>query len=154
MTRSAAPMPVVLLSVRSPHVDRLLDGTKTIEFRRRRWNVPDGARVLLYASRDHRAIVGSLTVKKTHVGSRTAIWDAHGDRSGLTRQEYRDYFAGADIAVAIEVQDIARLPEPLDLTELRRRSPGFLVPQSYRFLRRDELRVTLNGERQALLGDN
>lgn len=152
MTRSATSMPVVLLSVRSPHVDRLLDGTKTIEFRRRRWSVPNGARVLLYGSRDHRAIVGSLTVKMTHVGSRTAMWEAHGEESGLTRQEYRDYFSGADIAVAIEVQDVARLPDPLGLTELRRRSPGFLVPQSYRFLQRDELRVALNGERQTLLG--
>lgn len=80
------------------------------------------------------------------------MWNAYGYESGLTRQEYRDYFIGADIAVAIEVHDVARLPEPLELTELRRRSPGFLVPQSYRFLQRDELRAALNGERQTLLG--
>lgn len=150
MTRDAQP--VVLLSVRSPHVERLLAGTKTIEFRRRRWSVPDGTRVLLYGSREHRAILGSITIKATHVGTRTAMWRVHGAESGLTRQEYRDYFAGSEIAVAIEVANVARLSSPLDLAELRRRSPDFHVPQSYRLMHHDELGVVLNGERHALLG--
>lgn len=150
MTTTAAP--VVLLSVRSPHVDRLLAGTKTIEFRRRRWNVPDGTRVLLYGSRQQQAIVGSIVVEATHVGSRTAMWDRYGPASGLTRQEFRGYFTSADVAVAIKVSSPRKLTEPLTLGELRRRSPGFHVPQSYRFIQADELGIVLNGERAALLG--
>lgn len=144
--------PVVLLSVRSPHVERLLSGSKTVEFRRRPWKVPDGATVLLYGSRGHRAIVGSLVVESTAVGTPSAIWSAHGARSGLTRGEYRDYFAGAAVAVAINVGGVRQLDEPLTLEELRRRSPAFHVPQSYRFMLADELGVVLNGERRALLG--
>jgi predicted transcriptional regulator len=95
--------PVVLLSVRSPHVERLLSGAKTVEFRRRPWRVPDGTTVLVYESRDRRAIVGSLVVESTAVGSRSAMWTSYGARSGLTRREYREYFAGASVAVAISV---------------------------------------------------
>jgi predicted transcriptional regulator len=144
--------PVVLLSVRPPHVERLLSGAKTVEFRRRPWRVPDGAAVLLYGSKDRRAIVGSLIVESTAVGSPSAMWASHGARSGLTRREYREYFAGATVAVAINVGRVRQLDEPLTLGELRRRSPSFHVPQSYRFMATDELSVVLNGERHTLLG--
>ncbi len=144
--------PVVLLSVRPPHVERLLSGAKTVEFRRRPWRVPDGATVLLYGSKDRRAIVGSLIVESTAVGSPSAMWASHGARSGLTRREYRGYFAGATVAVAINVGRVRQLDEPLTLGELRRRRPSFHVPQSYRFMATDELGVVLNGERHTLVG--
>lgn len=113
---TASPHPVVLLSVRSPHVERLLDGSKTVEFRRRTWNVPDGSTAILYASRNRRAIVGALTVTSTEVGSRTALWNSHGKRSGLTRNEYREYFSGASVAVAISVGAVRALDQPLALS--------------------------------------
>lgn len=143
---------VVLLSVRSPHVERLLSGVKTVEFRRRPWRVPDGATVLLYRSRERQAIVGSLDVESTVVGAPSAIWSSHGAGSGLTRREFRDYFTGSSIAVAINVGNVRRLDAPLSLAELRRRKPRFHVPQSYRFMATDELGVVLNGERSTLLG--
>ncbi|HVE45324.1 MAG TPA: hypothetical protein VNA57_01065 [Acidimicrobiales bacterium] len=146
------PRPVVLLSVRSPHVERLLSGAKTVEFRRRPWRVPDGTAALLYGARDRRAIVGSLIIESTAVGSPSAMWGSHGARSGLTRREYREYFAGATVAVAINVGGVRQLDEPLTLGELRRRRATFQVPQSYRFMATDELGVVLNGERRALLG--
>ena len=142
--------PLVLLSVRSPHVDRLLSGEKTVEFRRRPWRVADGATVLLYGSRDWRAIVGSMIVKSTTVGSPSAMWTAHGSKSGLARSEYRTYFAGAGVAVAVGGGGVRCLEEPLPLGELRRRSPSFQVPQSYRFMPAEEVAVVLNGERVAL----
>jgi predicted transcriptional regulator len=80
------------------------------------------------------------------------MWSSYRTRSGLTRREYRDYFSGATVAVAINVGAVRQLDEPLPLEELRRRSPTFHVPQSYRFMPTDELGVVLNGERRALLG--
>lgn len=148
---TALTSPVVLLSVRTPHVHRLLSGVKTVELRRRPWRVPDGATALLYESRDRRAIVGSVIVESTVVGSPSAIWAAHGAQTGLNRREFREYFAGATVAVAIMVGQVRHLDEPLTLGEIRRRSPGFHVPQSYRFMGADELGVVLNGERSALL---
>lgn len=142
---------VVLLSVRSPHVERILDGSKTVEFRRRAWTVPQGSVVLLYGSRENRAIVGSFVVEDTETGSPEQIWRAHGEGSGLTRQEFFEYFEGAESATAISVTGVRTLPKPLTLDELRRRSPTFHIPQSYRFLGEAELGVVLNGERAHLL---
>jgi predicted transcriptional regulator len=147
---TASLTPVVLLSVRSPHVERLLSGVKTVEFRRRPWKVPDGSTALIYESGSRRAIVGSIVIESTAIGSRSAIWTSHGAKSGLTRTDYRKYFDGATLAVAISVGEVRQLDAPLTLAELRRRRPKFHVPQSYRFMSAEELGVVLNGERSSL----
>lgn len=143
---------VVLLSVRPPHVDRLLDGTKTVELRRRAWRVPPGAVILLYASGQKRALVGSLVVAAIETGTLDGIWDQHGGDAGLTRQEFDTYFLGAHQAVAICVGSARRLETPVGLGELRRRVPSFTAPQTFRYVIPYELAQILNGEREALLG--
>jgi predicted transcriptional regulator len=139
------------MSVRSPHLERILSGAKTVEFRRRPWSVPAGTTVLLYGSRDRRAIVGSFVVKGTKTGSVEYLWRTHGGQSGLTKAEYLSYFDGASSATAISVSEVRSLPKPLTLAELRRRHPGFHIPQSYRFMGEAELGVVLNGERKHLM---
>lgn len=142
---------VVLLSVRSPHLERILDGSKTVEFRRRPWSVADGSVVLLYGSRNRRAIVGSFIVDGTETGPVNRLWRSHGNQSGLTRAEFMAYFDGAMSATAISVAGVRVLSQPLTLAELRRRHPNFHVPQSYRFVADAELAHVLNGERSQLI---
>lgn len=143
---------VVLLSVRPPHVDRLLNGTKKIELRRARWHVPPGSRALLYASGPtRRAIVGSVTVEETVVSALDNAWRAFGAEAAVTRREFDDYFAGASTVVAIRVTQPQRLASPITLDELRRRHPAFAPPQSFRYVRPAELSQILNGERNHLL---
>lgn len=108
--------------------------------------------MLLYGSRDRRAIVGSFIVEGTKTGSVEYLWRTHGDRSGLTKGEYLRYFDGAASATAIWVSEVRSLPNPLTLDELRRRHPEFHIPQTYRFMDEAELSVVLNGERKHLMG--
>lgn len=149
MTEAATA--VVLLSVRPPHVDRLLDGTKTVELRRRVWRVPPGSVILLYASGHRRALVGSLVVRTIEIGTVEGIWRRRGADAALTRKEFDDYFVGATQAVAIRVGGARRLDTPVPLGELRRRRPMFTAPQTFRYMVPQELSDILNGERQALL---
>ncbi len=142
----------VLLSVRPPHIDRLLDGSKTIEIRRRPWNVPNGTVVILYASREVKGIVGSLVVAGTHTDSPREVWRRVRNHAGISRAEYDDYLAGASTATAISVDSVRTLDTPIPLHELRLRHPGFVVPQSYRFVGDAEVRRLINGECRQILG--
>lgn len=137
---------MVLLSVRPPHVDHLLDGSKKVELRRRKWRVPDGTTVLVYASGRRRALVGSFVVHQTEVGTSSEIWAKYGAESALNRAEFDEYFDGAKQAVAIVPAEIRQLDFPVTLGELRRRYPSFVVPQSFRYVRPTELTQILNGE--------
>lgn len=140
----------VLLSVHPRFASALLDGSKTVEVRRRRAHIADDTVCLLYASSPACALVGALRVATTDVGSAETLWSRYGDATGLTPEEYGRYLDGAAQPCAIVVAAAAAFPQPVRLPELRRRSREFIAPQSYRFLRSNEARSLLNGQHEQL----
>ena len=136
----------VLLSVRPRFADALLNGTKTVEMRRRPIRLPGGALCLLYASSPTRALTGALRVASIDHGTPDELWRRHGPRTALTRDEYDDYLAGRSTACALVITAVIAFHIPVPLAELRRRSGGFVAPQSYRFVNDGELKTLLNGQ--------
>lgn len=129
----------LLLSIRPRFAELILGGDKTVELRRVPPKVQDGDLVLLYASSPVRELIGTCTVAGLDVASAAEIWDRHGARAGVTRDEFDAYFAGASRAVGISVRDPRRVRQPRTLDEIRRRIPGFVVPQSYTYMTADNL---------------
>lgn len=143
---------VVLLSVQSPHVERILAGTKTVELRRRPMNLRPGTVVLLYAAGVRRALVGSfVSGGSVDSGTPASLWRRHCDASGLSRAEYDRYFIGATVGYAVRATAVRSLREPIPLQELRRRWPRFSTPQTHRRVESHELGCILNGERSLLI---
>jgi predicted transcriptional regulator len=136
---------MILLSVRPRFAEALLTGAKTMEVRRRRAHIADGAVCLLYASSPTCALVGAIRVATTVSGDPDALWDAHADDMGLSRREYDAYLEGATSVCGIVVAATTRFTTHIRLPELRRRHSAFVTPQSYRFLRDRELSALLNG---------
>jgi predicted transcriptional regulator len=141
----AAEQPV-LLSVRPHFAAALIDGTKTVEMRRRRMRLHDGTLCLLYASSPTRALTGALRVASVDHGTLDELWRRHGPRTALTRDEYDDYLDGRSTACALLVAEVIAFHTPVPLAELRRRSDAFVAPQSYRFVDDGELNTLLNGQ--------
>lgn len=127
---------VLFLSIKPRFAASILDGTKTVELRRVSPAVQEGYLVLLYASSPQRELVGTCRVVDLEVGSIDAIWDRHGDRTGVTQSEYGRYFEGAHRAVAIILSEPLRLPQPRSLMDLRGALAGFQPPHSFRYLDR------------------
>jgi predicted transcriptional regulator len=138
--------PVALLSVRPRFAEALLNGSKTVEIRRRKAHIADGAICLVYASSPVRALVGAVSVRATDTDLPEALWGRWGAYTGLQRDEYDDYLKDSVKACAIVVSDAVSFPRPVNLSELRRRHRNFVTPQSYRFLGTGELTSLLNGE--------
>lgn len=141
----------ILLSVRSPHVERLLDGSKTVELRRRRINVVPGTLVILYAAGQRKEIVGSVTAAALEAGEPSMLWRLHGRKVGVSRMEFDTYFSGADLGFALIASNPRTLPDPIGLLELRKRWQPFTTPQSYRRIDGSEFGSILNGERRFLV---
>jgi predicted transcriptional regulator len=136
----------VLLSVRPRFADALLDGTKTVEMRRRPMRLHAGTLCLLYASSPTSALTGALSVADVDHGTPDELWRRHGPRTALTRDEYDDYLDGRSSACALLVTAVIAFHTPVPLAELRRRSEAFIAPQSYRFVDNGELKTLLNGQ--------
>jgi predicted transcriptional regulator len=124
---------VVLLSVKPKYAHAILSGAKTIELRRVRPSVDVPFQVLLYASSPQMAIVGTVRVNAISEWTPATLWRAHSADAGIDADAYRDYFDGAPRAFALHLS----LPTPvvpIGLDQIRRAVPGFVVPQSYRYL--------------------
>jgi len=139
-----------LLSVRPRFAEALLDGSKTVEIRRRRAHIAGGALCLVYASSPVRALVGAIRVRETDTDTPDALWQRWGMHTGLDRDEYDAYLLGSTQPCAIVVAAATRFIGPVVLPELRRRQHEFVTPQSYRFLRENELSSLLNGQARQL----
>lgn len=141
------------MSIRSPHIERILDGTKTVELRRRALRLEPGTIVLLYAAAARRELVGAFDVGDVDSASPERVWRRHRTSTGLTKAEFSRYFDEAPIAYAVTATCVRALAEPIPLDELRRRWPAFTAPQTHRRVPTDELAHLLNGERQILIPD-
>lgn len=130
---------VALLSIKSHFAGLILDGKKHVELRRRAPKLEPGDWVLVYASGQLRSIVGAFSVKRVRDAALATLWREFGTSSGIGRDQFDAYFAGVDRGVAIEIGSVCRFDEPISLADVRARLRGFVAPQSFRYLERDEL---------------
>lgn len=121
----------LLLSIQPRFAEAILDGTKTVELRRRPpLDLPDIA--IIYSSGKARSVEGIARIKEVHTSSPSAIWKRFGAVSGVTRQEFFAYFDGSDSASAIELSSPLRAPSAMSLAALR--VVGLEPPQSWRYV--------------------
>jgi len=121
----------ILISVRHRHVLSMLNGSKTVEVRRRPLRIQPGTRVWVYSKlpRGHVELVA--TVEKIAIGSPKDLWDSYRARIGITFAEFSSYLSGVSAACAILLKDIEPLDPALELSSLRRTSRNFHPPQFF-----------------------
>lgn len=124
---------VLLLSLRPRFADAILDGTKTVELRRRPVNAEPGTRVILYSCAPVMAIVGTAYLRAVDMEEPAAAWRIHRGRLGLKKGEFDAYLDGSQTAYLLRLSDVCRLDEPLHLHDLRQQG-GFRPPQSFRYV--------------------
>jgi predicted transcriptional regulator len=137
-----------LLSLRPRFARAILNGTKTIDLRRRPVRAHAGTQVILYASAPLMAVVGTAKLQQVLVCDADEAWRDHGRRLGLDRQEVDDYLGGAP-ACLLMLSDVCELDQPVTLLELRRQAP-FSPPQSFRYVSGSDPRLVQDLAEQGL----
>ncbi|MGW8789381.1 ASCH domain-containing protein [Streptomyces althioticus] len=133
------PERAMLLSVHPRFANAILAGSKTVEVRRQRVAAPPGTPVLLYATAPTMAVVGMARIAAIHVATPSEVWSAHRGQTGITRREYDAYMSGARQASGLTMENPVSFDEPVSLNALRS-AGSFHPPQSYRYMKGDELR--------------
>jgi predicted transcriptional regulator len=135
----------VVLSIRPLYSQKIFEGTKTVELRRRfPISAPRGTIAYIYSSSPVRAMIGSTeieAVSKLPVGE---IWKRFGKMAQISKTDFDDYFAGLTEGFALKISNARPFTRPLDLTELRDRF-GFEPPQSFLYAN-SILRTALQNE--------
>lgn len=121
----------VLLSIKPEYAQRILDGTKRFEFRRRVHRDPRVHTVVIYATMPVGKVLGEFSIKSVHSEHPDSLWEKTKEFSGITQNFFAEYFSGRDLGHAIEVKKVKKYSQPRDLGDFL---PGGVAPQSYAYV--------------------
>jgi len=121
----------VLISIHPKYVNKILDGSKKVEFRRV-WAVQKVTHLVIYSTSPEMKVMATVEIEGVRTESKSILWEiAKAYGGGLTRRELRDYFHGVSKGHALLLNRVKRLKKPLSLAEI---IPGVRAPQSYLYL--------------------
>jgi predicted transcriptional regulator len=127
----------VIFSIRPIHAEKILDGSKTVELRRRFTDgVRPGTLALIYSTSPTSALTGSARIQDVQRLAVPDLWRKHRSGACLQKGEFENYFSGLERGYAIVLAAARPLARPVGLPELRERF-GFEPPQSYQYIKPD-----------------
>ena len=132
LSQNKDALKIAFLPIKPVYADRLMNGTKLFEFRRRPMS-PDVTHIVVYASSPRKRILGIVCVTSVERGSVHSIWSRTKRSAGITRQEYLDYFTGAETAyaIAIDPAKTVRFDSQIKPADIEK---DFVVPQSFKYV--------------------
>lgn len=121
----------VVLSIRPHYSSKIIEGSKTIELRRRfPLSAPRGTIAYIYSTSPVQAIVGRAEIADVLKLPLPQIWKQYGKSASIKRPDFDSYFSGLEQGFALKFANARPFPRPIPLPELRDRF-GFEPPQSY-----------------------
>lgn len=130
----------LLFSLKPRYANLVFEGLKKAELRRRIASGIEGRNVFIYVSSPVRQLRGGFRVGEVWQGSPEEVWNEVSELAGVDKQGFDAYYAGCEIAYALQITDVWEYENPADLNKLRKRFPNFVVPQSWRFVKPEEYR--------------
>lgn len=128
----------MLISLRPCHADKVFDGLKKAEFRRRALRQLEGREAFVYVTSPNMELRGGFRVGKVWTGTPEDIWGEVSPIAGIDKSTFDSYYAGCSVATALEIAEVWEYENPVSLRRLREAFPNFTVPQSWRYAKREE----------------
>lgn len=107
----------VLLSIKPEFADKILDGTKTYEFRRVLFKDRNVKTIILYATSPVQRIVGECEVADVLSLSKHALWRKTRSGAAISWKYFDTYFYESVVCHAIQLQRPKRYTEAIKLKE-------------------------------------
>ncbi len=118
----------VLLSIKPEFAEKIMNGQKNVEFRKRCFDKCI-RHVYVYASSPVRKIVGRFEVEEIEEGHPEKLWCNHHEDGGISRQDYNSYFQHRSHGYAILIKKAVRLRTAISLDDVMGRP--YRPPQNY-----------------------
>lgn len=135
--------PDILISLAPAYTRAILDGTKTVELRRRRVRAEVGTRVWLYSKVPTARVEGTARIQRIHERDVKRLWSEFSDGVGISKADFDEYFKGCNRGYAIVLTRArAVLPAP-DLKTMKEDLAGFHPPQFFKRLQAEEVKILL-----------
>lgn len=120
----------LLMSIKTKYENKIFNGTKTYEFRRKSIGEKNlNKRVYIYSSEVKREIVGYIIFDEILYGNARELVIKTGYEDGKGIEEY---FNGID-GYALHIKEYYKFIKPIKIGEVK-----FVIPQFYRYISKDE----------------
>jgi len=120
------------LSIKPEYVDKILQGTKKYEFRRRIAKDTIDS-IYIYSTYPVMKVVAKVEVSGIVFAAPSTLWENTKSAAGISRRKYREYFKGCKTAYAYKLGGIYMFDPPKSLQEF-----GVpFAPQSFIYIDND-----------------
>ena len=141
---------ILLISIKPQYAKKIFKGEKTIELRKSApTRASKGSYMLIYVTAPVKELWGICKIENIIKDNPKLLWENFGEKTGISKQEFNNYYAEYNNAFGIELKDIKNLLDrSVNLDCLKSMIPGFMPPQTYRYL---ELDVFENSDLKELM---
>lgn len=123
-------MKALLLSIKPEYVEKILQGEKKFEYRKRLAK-EDVSYIYVYSTAPSMKVVASVHIEGHLSDSPTALWEKTKAAAGISRAKFRDYFRGCETAYAYKLGKVEVFESPKNLSDF-----GVAVaPQSFVYIK-------------------
>ncbi|MGX7668924.1 ASCH domain-containing protein [Flavobacterium pedocola] len=123
----------LFISIKPEFVEKIFNGTKTIELRKSVPNVKKNDLIIIYSTGPVMSVIGTCRVNNIISLKPTKLWDEYYGKMGIDKKRYFEYYKGKDVAVGIFLKDAKKMEKAIPLSELRVKFKNFHPPQTFRY---------------------
>ncbi|HOZ51693.1 MAG TPA: hypothetical protein PLU17_07550 [Chitinophagaceae bacterium] len=123
----------VVLSIKPEFANKIFDGTKLFEFRKRIFNESIKS-VLVYSSSPVQKVIGEFQIGEIIKHDLETLWDLTKEYSGISEDYFYEYFADKEHGYAIQIKKKTKFRIPKCLREDYNLTP----PQSFAYWTKPE----------------
>lgn len=109
-------MSTILISIKPEYVEKIFDGTKKYEYRRRLANKAVD-KMIIYCTAPVKAVVGEVKVVGTISDLPGKLWEQTKDFAGISKEKYFKYFSGKEKANCYVLDDCVKYDQPKKLED-------------------------------------
>ncbi|HUU18174.1 MAG TPA: GNAT family N-acetyltransferase [Sedimentisphaerales bacterium] len=124
----------LLMSLKPEFAELILQGRKTIEFRRKFSKKYEGAMIVFYISRPLQQFMFTATIAQVDHNQKKCLWSDYEQECGISQTTFDQYFYGIDYGYAIRLSNVKTLPNQLALEHAKNIYPQLRPPQSFQRL--------------------
>ncbi|HFC8472963.1 TPA: ASCH domain-containing protein [Neisseria subflava] len=106
----------ILLSIHPNFIAQIKLGLKKFEYRKMLPKMKVQT-IYIYGTRPISKVIAKFKVQQVISDNLVSLWEKTKYNSGITEEEFFQYFSKCDTAYAIEIANFELLPEPLELEE-------------------------------------
>lgn len=127
---------LLIISVKPEYAKKILKGEKTIELRKcAPKKVGKDGYILIYVTAPVKELWGIYKIENIIKENPNTLWENFGEKTGITKQEFNNYYKENKNAFGIQLQEVKNLfKHSIKLDNLKNLIPGFMPPQTYSYI--------------------